>query len=603
LTFDIPEIDITLNAGADIFEFDLGGSPTTPNLSLGPRESSIYITDSIQITARNPPGSITWYSSDPNIADVDNDGLVTGYLTGSVKIFAVSEDQERNVTVNVLGSPPTSFYISPVNLLDCGTFQLTPHKEQDPVTWTSLNPDIVVVNSTGTVSVVGIGTAIIEAEDNTGSTSQTTIICTGSNIEFSVEGLVTLTGSGGVFLSLNESKSFYMDLSEDIQLSINSFSMSADITNIDQDGGETTNTINGYWDSLNLEGPTNILFKIKDTIKNLTISGSIGSFFLSNFYLNAVDINRFAELSIDSAQITDMAILIELKKWTDEPPQGGGSQRNYAKFEFNCLSQNSQLEILDIDPVLIPNLPGFDIEFEGDGDFSLKRWKIDYGNQGDRPHIYTRIASENGFSGEFSITGPFDARSLGGLFSITPGYMTIQRNFDNDGYIYIDTGGEYFEINGQLALYLKLLRLRIKFLDIDFEADDFGIHWDQIFPPQGVYLSGTINPFSGSLEITVGEDLDENGIFTYYNVNLPPVPKFTYNVQGLTLNVDATDSYDLDGNIENYYWKWSALQALWDDEGPITSHMYLVHGWKTVKLKVKDNNGKESVVLTKSIYV
>jgi PKD repeat protein len=70
--------------------------------------------------------------------------------------------------------------------------------------------------------------------------------------------------------------------------------------------------------------------------------------------------------------------------------------------------------------------------------------------------------------------------------------------------------------------------------------------------------------------------------------NSAPFPAFVYSVDGLTLYVDASGSYDIDGWIVEYAWDWGDGTT---GTGVMADHTYSMAGIYTVTLTVVDNLG------------
>ena len=69
------------------------------------------------------------------------------------------------------------------------------------------------------------------------------------------------------------------------------------------------------------------------------------------------------------------------------------------------------------------------------------------------------------------------------------------------------------------------------------------------------------------------------------------------------IEIDASDSYDLDGDIEEYYYDFGDNTVTdWIKE-PIVIHQYSSEGKYTISLLVKDNLRKESEPVTLEITI
>ncbi|MEM2838641.1 MAG: PKD domain-containing protein [Thermoplasmata archaeon] len=70
--------------------------------------------------------------------------------------------------------------------------------------------------------------------------------------------------------------------------------------------------------------------------------------------------------------------------------------------------------------------------------------------------------------------------------------------------------------------------------------------------------------------------------------NIPPVASFAVSVEGLSVSVDASASYDVDGVIVSYSWSWGDSRT---GSGVMASHTYAWVGTYSIRLTVTDNYG------------
>jgi uncharacterized protein YjdB len=121
----------------------------------------------------------TFWTSDSSIARVQTDGTVTGVKPGLAKIEARTQGRRASLAVLVGGAPGggghgiAALTLQPASLrLVLGeTSKLEPRALQDDgspadagrVTWKSLRPDVVAVDSTGALLARGTGRSIIQA--------------------------------------------------------------------------------------------------------------------------------------------------------------------------------------------------------------------------------------------------------------------------------------------------------------------------------------------------------------------------------------------------------------------------------------------------------
>lgn len=137
--------------------------------------------------------TITWSSSDNNIATVSSDGIVTGVNPGSVTITARSNNgKESVIKISVLDSGDE---ISSIRINTNGTSlkigdsltlvaTISPSYAQNKsVTWTSSDSSVVSINSSGVITANKIGTAIITATSSNGKTATSKINVVSKSVE------------------------------------------------------------------------------------------------------------------------------------------------------------------------------------------------------------------------------------------------------------------------------------------------------------------------------------------------------------------------------------------------------------------------------------
>ena len=118
---------------------------------------------------------VTWSSTNQNIAQVEQNGRVTGVETGSATVYVTTSDGEFvaacEVTVYVPFVDVTSITLDRTTaaMVKGKTLTLTAtvlpeDASVKTVTWTSENPDVAKVDDDGNVTAVGGGSAIITAQ-------------------------------------------------------------------------------------------------------------------------------------------------------------------------------------------------------------------------------------------------------------------------------------------------------------------------------------------------------------------------------------------------------------------------------------------------------
>ena len=131
-----------------------------------------------QLTATINPASVTgktvtWESSAPTVATIDNTGKITAVGVGTATITATVDGKSATCAVTVKAATPTQ--VESVTLSDTavelnvdGTKQLTATINPasvtgKTVTWESSAPTVATIDNTGKITAVGVGTATITA--------------------------------------------------------------------------------------------------------------------------------------------------------------------------------------------------------------------------------------------------------------------------------------------------------------------------------------------------------------------------------------------------------------------------------------------------------
>jgi hypothetical protein len=130
--------------------------------------------------------TLTWSSSNANIASVTQTGLVVGVANGQTTITAAAEGRSATATISVSSTPVASITVTPngATLQPGATLQLSALTRDAggsvlsgrTVTWTTGNASIVSVNSSGLVTAVAAGAVTITATSE--GVSGTAIILT-----------------------------------------------------------------------------------------------------------------------------------------------------------------------------------------------------------------------------------------------------------------------------------------------------------------------------------------------------------------------------------------------------------------------------------------
>lgn len=148
------------------------------SVSVTPAQHTLNVTETVALTAtaRSSGGAVlsgrtmTWSSSAPTVASVDGAGNVTGAAPGTAIISASVESRVGSATITV-AVPVASLVIDSIQprLIVGRTAQLAfvvlgtngqPVAGRTPV-WTSSNPAVVAISTSGLLTGAGAGTALI----------------------------------------------------------------------------------------------------------------------------------------------------------------------------------------------------------------------------------------------------------------------------------------------------------------------------------------------------------------------------------------------------------------------------------------------------------
>src|SRR5947208_9962516 len=151
------------------------------SLQISPASANVFVGQTLPLTATTKDAAgntltgrpVAWASSNPSVVTVSSSGQVAGVTQGSVAITATSESKTATATINVAIVPVASVRVSPASAsLPVGqTLQLTATPQDSagnpltarPVTWTSSNPSVATVSTSGRVTGSTAGSATITA--------------------------------------------------------------------------------------------------------------------------------------------------------------------------------------------------------------------------------------------------------------------------------------------------------------------------------------------------------------------------------------------------------------------------------------------------------
>lgn len=139
--------------------------------------SSSVITATITPDSEMESGC-TWYSDNPNVATVNDTGLVTAVSAGTAAITAETVSGKTAVCTVTVTIPSSKIKLSKtsVNLIQGKSISLkstlTPSDTTDTVTWSSSSTAVASVSKSGKVTAKKPGTATITAKTSSGKTAK-----------------------------------------------------------------------------------------------------------------------------------------------------------------------------------------------------------------------------------------------------------------------------------------------------------------------------------------------------------------------------------------------------------------------------------------------
>ena len=149
---------------------------------------AIDVGESVQLTPSvlptNAEYTLTWSINDNSVATISKDGILTGKSEGAADLKVKAQNGVYAMLRVVVSKPtPTSVSVSPssVTLTEGQSRYLTatvyPSNASQLVTWTSSNANIASISSSGKVTAVNAGTAIITAKTSNGKSATCTVTC------------------------------------------------------------------------------------------------------------------------------------------------------------------------------------------------------------------------------------------------------------------------------------------------------------------------------------------------------------------------------------------------------------------------------------------
>ena len=223
---------------------------TTVTLTAAEGKTTILDSETVQLTASvdskaTQPITFTYDSSNPSVATIDNNGLVTGNATGTSIITvkannAANVEKTATITITVNPTPISTLILSATQtqIKDSENSQITATVNSTattPVTFTyiSENTSVATVNANGLVTGVAPGEAVIKVTAKNGANEMTKAITI----------TVTATSATGITVTAegNNNELYY---TSDLQEFIDELQLSATITPANATPGITWSSSN-----------------------------------------------------------------------------------------------------------------------------------------------------------------------------------------------------------------------------------------------------------------------------------------------------------------------------------------------------------------------
>ncbi|MBR1685826.1 MAG: Ig-like domain-containing protein [Clostridia bacterium] len=152
-------------------------------------ENTVKVGEDLALSASLSPQSvddpvINWSSSDTSVAQVNQDGVVTGVGSGNAVIYAkanADETIQSSKLITVIQMPHSLKITGEVNIYAGYASKLTseivPENVYDTaVTWQSSQPEVATVDENGLVTAVGVGNTLITAVSHADETIADSVI-------------------------------------------------------------------------------------------------------------------------------------------------------------------------------------------------------------------------------------------------------------------------------------------------------------------------------------------------------------------------------------------------------------------------------------------
>ena len=184
----------TVDGGHEAYvDVEVGGSSSVvpvSRITLDSSTKNVYIGSTLQIVPKFSPESatyksVTYISSNPSVASVNENGVVSGLSEGqaTITVSAKRDNVSASMVVNVKNNPAVSVQLNDtsVTLSRNDTYTLVAtvnpsNASNKTVSYTSSNSSIATVNQNGMITGINPGTVTITVTPNGGGSPSTCLV-------------------------------------------------------------------------------------------------------------------------------------------------------------------------------------------------------------------------------------------------------------------------------------------------------------------------------------------------------------------------------------------------------------------------------------------
>lgn len=191
ILFHNTEISLDGNRSIEALDFtvEMAEFVRVSELTLSDTEIAINKNNTYQLNATITPEDawikgLNWFSSDPEVATVDENGLVTAVSKGNAEIFVAATDGSETSAssyITVTNYPLTLDIGEDITIVEHETLQLNPvfapeDADEIEIEWTSANPDIAYVDENNLLHALKEGETEITASNEAAGLNATVYV-------------------------------------------------------------------------------------------------------------------------------------------------------------------------------------------------------------------------------------------------------------------------------------------------------------------------------------------------------------------------------------------------------------------------------------------